>query len=225
MYPDLSWGPSNRLSTEVIERGFTVDTSLRPVPGVLWQSASAAAPLPVLLLGHGGGGDKLSSRNRRLAALLVAAGFAAAAIDGPFHGDRVAEPLAPEVYQRMIIEEGVQAVINRMTSDWQVTLTVLQRESLVQDQPAGYIGHSMGARYGLPLAVVMGDRLGALVIGKFGLQQTPRIDARLHQPDQIKANLQAIRTPTLIHLQWDDEVFPRAGGLAMFDHLGPRTSS
>ena len=220
MYPELLWGPSTRLSAKVIERRFTVDTSPRPVPGAIWLPAPAADPPPVVLLGHGGASDKFSSRNRRLAALLVAAGFAAVAIDGPFHGDRVAGPLAPQVYQRMILEEGVQVVVDRMTSDWQATLAVLQRERLVQDQAAGYIGHSMGARYGLPLAAILGDRLGALVIGKFGLQQTSRIDPRLHQLDQIRANLQAVRTPTLIHLQWDDEVFPRAGGLAMFDHLG-----
>lgn len=139
MHPDVPCGSSAQLSSEVVERRFTVAGAGRLVPGVAWTAATGAAgPLPVVMLGHGGGSDKLSGRNQRLATLLVAAGFVAMAIDGPFHGDRVASPLAPEVYQR---------------------------------------------------------------------------------PDQVEADLRAVRAPTLVHVQWDDDVFPRAGGLAMFDLL------
>jgi fermentation-respiration switch protein FrsA (DUF1100 family) len=38
----------------------------------------------------------------------------------------------------------------------------------------------------------------------------------------MTADALRISAPTLFHLQWDDEVFPRDGQLALFDALGSR---
>jgi len=72
-----------RLEDGVLEREFT----LGEIPGVLWTTGSAPAPL--ILSGHNGGLHKrlprLVARARHYAAEY---GFAVAAIDAPGHGDR-----------------------------------------------------------------------------------------------------------------------------------------
>lgn len=190
------------------------------MPGVVWLPTPLGGSRPLVMLGHGGGSNKHSARNRRLARLLNAAGMTAMAIDGPFHGERVSSPMPPPVYQQLIVDEGVSAVTDRMTADWQASLTALEHEHLIGAEPVGYIGLSMGGRYGLPLAAALGSRLGAAVIGQFGLQQTPLIDARLHRPSDIRRAAQSVVAPTLIHVQWHDEVFPRAGQLDLFGVIG-----
>jgi hypothetical protein len=59
------------------QRVFTAAPGTRDVPGVLWT-----------LIGHGGAGHKLDDSRIDLARRYVDAGLAAAAIDGPWHGER-----------------------------------------------------------------------------------------------------------------------------------------
>lgn len=215
----LTWRASPATSPGE-QRDFTLARGTGVVPGVVWLPPNVRLPRPAVLLGHGGGSDKVSARNRRLSRMLNSAGLIAVAIDGPYHGERVSAPLPPQLYQQLIVDEGVSLVTERMTADWQASLIALRRERLICEEPVGYIGLSMGARYGLPLAAALGARLGALVIGKFGLQQTPLIDPRLHRVDDITRAARAIVAPTLVHVQWDDEVFPRDGQLDLFDIMG-----
>ena len=42
------------------------------------------------------------------------AGVAAVAIDGPYHGDRVPAAVPVPVYQALIAEQGIDAVVNRI---------------------------------------------------------------------------------------------------------------
>lgn len=192
----------------------------RTVPAAAWLPTRESLTRRAVMLGHGGSGDKHSARNQRLARLLAAAGVVAMAIDGPYHGDRIEVPMSPSEYQRAIIDEGVSAVTARMTTDWRAALVALRQADLIDAGPVGYIGVSMGARYGLPLAAALGAEMGAVVLGSFGFQQTPLIDPRLHDTDGILRAAQAISAPTLIHVQWDDEVFPRAGQFDLFESIG-----
>lgn len=217
---DLRWRTLSTPSPNVEQHDFIVERAGRSVPGVLWMPAGPRVPRPAVLLGHGGSGDKYSSRNQRLGQLINAARLSAVAIDGPYHGERVAAPLPPAVYQQLIVDEGVSAVTEHMTADWLGVLSALHEAELIGDDPVSYIGVSMGGRFGLPLAAALGPRLGALVIGNFGLRQTPLMDARLHRVDDIARAAVAVVAPTLLHMQWDDEVFPREGQLALFDVLG-----
>ncbi len=82
------------VSVAVEEFIFTADAGLADVPGVAWLPVATPQRPAVVLLGHGGSGTKQSPRNQRLGHWLASQGLAALAIDGPFHGERVDQPLA-----------------------------------------------------------------------------------------------------------------------------------
>ena len=77
--------------------------------------------------------------------LASTAGLAAIAIDGPHHGDRVPAPMAPSVYQQLIVDEGIENVTARMTGDWLAAVSALAALRLVDDANVGVFGMSMSA--------------------------------------------------------------------------------
>jgi hypothetical protein len=76
----------------VLEREFT----LGEIPGILWRpdSASEAAPAPLILLGHPGGLPKMYPRPAARARQSAADGIAAATIELPGSGDRPCSAVA-----------------------------------------------------------------------------------------------------------------------------------
>ncbi|MEV0719169.1 dienelactone hydrolase family protein [Asanoa sp. NPDC050611] len=199
----------------VAERSFRVGE----VPGVLWLPPAGPTPAPLVLLGHGGSGHKRSARIVELATWFTTrAGFAAVAIDGPYHGDRV----SPSDYRSRIAEVGVEAVLDGMTRDWLATVRAVVAAGHADADRLAYVGLSMGTRYGLPVAAALGDRLRCVVLGKFGLTQTAALPAAMAAPARAASDARQIRAPALFHVQSDDEIFPREGQLALFDALGSR---
>lgn len=201
------------------ERSFLLGRSAGTVPGVMWSPVDLAVP-PAVLLCHGGSGHKRTGRHIRIGRWLAsAAGFAAVAIDGPYHGDRVPSPVDPAVYQQMIVDEGVETVTARMTGDWLETVGELAALDLLDDGNVSAFGMSMGARFGLPVAAALGARLRCAVFGKFGVRQTAEIHPGLCSPGPALAAARTISAPVLFHVQWDDEVFPRDGQFELFGAL------
>jgi dienelactone hydrolase len=201
----------------VVERSFTAGR----VPGVVWHPSRCSSPLPLVLLGHGGSGHKRDGRIvARAKGFVRDAGLAAVALDGPHHGDRRSTPPSPREYQERIVDEGVDRVADRLAAEWVSTVDALDAEGVVDGRRVAYVGLSMGARFGIPAAVALGGHLRCAVFGKFGLAQVSDFPAGYQNSDRIRADAARGLAPTLLHVQWDDELFPLAGQLELFELLG-----
>lgn len=199
-------------------RPLAVSVDGRKVPAVLWHRHDHQSPL--VLLGHGGSGHKTASRQQALANRLVAAGMTVAAIDGPAHGDRAERrDMKPGEYQADLVARGLESVVRDMVDDWIAAIDVA-RATGATDGRLGYVGLSMGTRFGLPLAAALGDGLTCAVLGKFGLSQSAALNPDLHDARQLRLDAEQVVAPTMWHVQWDDELFPRSGQLDLFDRVG-----
>ncbi|WP_433291940.1 alpha/beta hydrolase [Actinoplanes sp. CA-030573] len=189
---------------------------MNDVPAVTWFPRSERPPL--VLLGHGGSSDKSNPRLARLGAWFAeTAGFAAAAIDGPYHGDRVPSPMTASEYWSRMAAEGPERVLDRMVADWQATIDALAAR--VDMSRLAYIGLSMGTRFGLPLVAALGSRCRAAVLGKFGLRPSPSMNPALLPSARYITDAARITCPVLFHLQLGDTMFPVEGQRDLFDLL------
>ncbi|MFJ5220888.1 alpha/beta hydrolase [Streptomyces sp. NPDC088354] len=211
-----------RLDDGVLEREFT----LGDIPGLLWTpaSASAAAPAPLILLGHPPLGlntmyPRLVARARHAAA----DGFATATIELPGSGDRPRWPAveqaradlrramkAGEPVSDEIIDALVLPLVDKAVPEWQAALDAL----LSLPEIGGPIGYSGGViSIGVRLAAVE-PRLSAAVL--FAGSFVPR--ALFDEARQVTV-------PLYVLLQWDDEGNDRQTALDLFDAFGSKEKS
>jgi dienelactone hydrolase len=217
---EVNWLPP-KSRDGVREGSFNFEVSGTVVPGVMWLPAEPGSPVPLILLGHGGSGHKCSSRNLELSRWFAKeAGMASMAIDGPYHGERVTSPLGAGEYQGLIREEGAGLVVDRMVRDWRAAIEAMASVDSIDTAALGYIGLSMGTRFGVPLASALGGDLRCAVFGKFGLVEAAGLYEGVDMADRLTADAGQVSAPTLLHVQWDDELFPRQGQFALFDALG-----
>ncbi|MGH8057543.1 MAG: dienelactone hydrolase family protein [Candidatus Entotheonellia bacterium] len=205
----------------VTERRFDLERESGTVPGILWTPAQHDRPVPLVLMGHGGTGHKRADRQLMLARRFAAVSqVAAAAIDGPFHGDRVPEKMDRQQYQAMVVAAGVDKVTDGMVDDWGATLDALTQLEAIDANRIGYIGVSMGTSYGLPYVAAAGGRLRCAVLGKNGLRRASPASAPSNMAPRFTRDAPTIAVPLLFHVQWDDELFARDGQFELFDLLG-----
>jgi dienelactone hydrolase len=194
----------------------TVQGPAGDVPAVGWLPAESTGPRPVVLVGHGAGGHKAAPIVARTAGLVTALGLAALSIDCPYHGDRTPPDevglTAAQRRERLGLDgwrERNAEAVTLAVADWRAALDAVQALDEVGTGPAGYLGLSLGARFGLPL-IAAENRIAAAVLGLFGATEAGPVAEAARQ----------ITVPVLFLLQWDDELYPRDGGLRLFDMLG-----
>src|SRR4051794_25463737 len=164
----------------VVERAFT----LGEIPGILWTPAcaSAAAPVPVILLGHPGGLRTMYPRLAARARHSAEYGFASATIELPGSGDRPPSAAAEQAradLRRAIragqrpAEETVDALVlplvDKAVPEWQATLDAL----LALPEIGGPVGYSGGV-------IAIGTRLARVepriaAAGLFAGSFVPRV--------------------------------------------------
>ena len=224
--PRVTWLDEDVFRAGVRQRRFDVVRGSRRIPGLVWtpaeegpeEEAAEEGPRPLVLLGHGGSGTKRQDYLVAMARRLVQRhGFAAAAIDGPVHGDRRAGPPAPPP---LVLAEFAQLWANdgdtmtdEMVADWRTTIDALQSLPDIGNGPVGWWGVSMGTIVGLPV-VAADTRFRAAVLGLMGL--TGPTQAR------IARDAPRVRCPVLFLVQWDDALFPHDVAIALWEALGTR---
>jgi dienelactone hydrolase len=173
-----------------------------------------------VLICHGAGNTKRDPYIVSLARRLVRHhSFAAAAIDGPVHGDRRADH--SEDSGIMFVEfaqlwANDPKMVDEMVADWRATLDALRELDEVGPGPTGWWGLSMGTILGVPV-VAAEERI---VVAVFGLMGTAGPSALFRK--RIADDARRVRCPVLFLLQWDDELVKREDVLVLFGEIGSR---
>ncbi|MFG2946201.1 dienelactone hydrolase family protein [Streptomyces adustus] len=215
----MQFTSEQRLDDGVLERKFTLDE----IPGILWtpESASASAPVPLILLGHPPLGlnrmyPRLVARARR----ATADGFAAVTIELPGSGERprlaAVDQARADLRRAMeagtpvsdeIIDALVLPLVDKAVPEWQATLDAL----LSLPEIGGPVGYSGGViSIGVRLATVEPRVVAA---GLFAGSLVPR--AMFEEARQVTIPLHVL-------LQWDDEGNDRQASLDLFDAFGSK---
>jgi dienelactone hydrolase len=205
------------------------------VPGYLWTRKDSSGRRPLVLLGHGAAGSKDGPFAAALATRLVTElGFAAAAIDFPYHGERRPEAersLSPiQVRSQMGLVAWRQRnteAIGQAVADLRAALDFACARGDADPALVGYVGLSMGTRFGLPF-VATEPRVKAAVFGLFGWAaevRQPGEEGLAERSESFASAARAVRAPALFLLQWDDELFPRQDGFTLYDLLGSEEKS
>ncbi|MFF4549772.1 dienelactone hydrolase family protein [Streptomyces sp. NPDC001406] len=205
-----------RLDDGVIEREFI----LGEIPGTLWTpgSASASAPVPLILMAHNNGLPKAQPRLVARARLSAASGYAVASIDAAGCGDRprsaADEQARADLRRAMqtgeqvdeIFESFVGPLVEKAVPDWRTTLDAL----LELPGIGGPVGYSGWTALGIRLAVVE-PRIAAAGFFAGG-----------YVPHAQREEARQVTVPLLLLLQWDDEGNPRQRALDLFDAFGSK---
>ena len=200
----------------VLERGFTIDD----IPGVLWTpaSASSAAPVPLILLGHPGGLSRMYPRLADRAAQAAMQGFATTTIELPGSGERPTiagvDQARAELRQAIragerpgddVIDRLVLPLVDQAVPEWQTTLDAV----LGLPEVGGPVGLSGGViAIGVRLALVEPRLVAA---GLFAGSFVPRA---------ILEEARRVTIPIHVLLQWDDQGNDRQMALDLFDAFG-----
>lgn len=219
----MKWVGESAISKGVHERGFELVCEGRAVPGVLWAPEAATGPTPLVLIGHGGSGHKRDAHLVSLARRLVRHhGIAAATIDGPVHGDRVAEGVDVSDARARRAAFQRKGLVDAMVADWKATLDTLQKLPELGVARVGYWGLSMGTMFGLPF-VASEPRIGVAVLGLMGATALAGVQADPDRPEFAQRLIElapAVRCPVLFLQQLEDELIPRAAAFDLFDRIG-----
>jgi dienelactone hydrolase len=219
----MEWRSPPVVSSGVWERPFSVQRAGDAIPGILWMPEEPSGPVGLVLIGHGGKSHKRNAADLAVARRLVRRhGIAACAIDAISHGERGPiidtgdGPAQPEYLELWTRRE----TFDRMNADWSATLDALLASGRFRPEAVGYWGLSMGTILGLPF-VASEPRIRAAVLGACGLKTASNRSFGL-VAERLRADAAQVACPVSFLLQWDDQIFDRAGALELFDLIGSR---
>lgn len=210
----LEWTGEPISGRGVRERPFQVENDGRSVPGLVWTPEQCEGGRPLVLLGHGGSAHKREAYILSLARRLVRHhGVAAAAIDGPTHGDRSlpGQSDVASVRREFRLAWARPETTDQMIEDWRSTLDALQKLEEIGIGAVGYWGLSMGTIFGLPF-VAAEPRVVAAVLGLMGTIGPTG--------ERLRSDAARISCPILFLQQWDDQLVPRDALCELFGALG-----
>ena len=214
----LTWLEEDVTTRGVRQRRFDVVRDGRTVPGLLWTPEGASGPRPLVLIGHGAGHTKRGPYVVALARKLVRHhAFAAAAIDGPTHGDRRSDRSDDGALMMMEFARAWASdpsMTDEMIRDWRATLDALTDLDEVGESRVAWWGLSMGTILGIPF-VASEKRIEVAVLGLMGIA-TPEASFT----ERFLQDARSISCPVLFLLQWDDELMRRSDVLALFGEIG-----
>lgn len=209
----MQWTGEVQEQAGVLAREFAVTAGGRMVPGMFWAPAGDGGKRPLVLIGHGGSQHKRDAGVVDLATRFVTRhGFAAAAIDGPIHGDRRSDGMAGLAVQaefRAMWEEDPR--VDPMVADWRAAIGALLETGEVDAAAMGWYGVSMGTAYGLPLLAIEA-RVKAALLGMWG--------TNFPNSQRLADDAPRLRCPVLFQMKWDDQFFTRQGQFDLFDAIG-----
>jgi len=216
----MEWRAAPAVSKGVWERAFNAFRDGDVIPGILWMPEQPSGPVPLVLIGHGGKSHKRNPADLSIARRFVRRhAVAACAIDAISHGDRGPiidtgdGPAQPEYLDLWKTPD----TFDRMNADWSATLDALLGSGRFREDSIGYWGLSMGTVLGLPF-VASDRRIAAAVLGACGLTQRGRSLGLV--AERLRADAPSLTCPVHFILQWDDEIFDRAGALELFGLVG-----
>ncbi|MFJ2766818.1 alpha/beta hydrolase [Streptomyces sp. NPDC087300] len=215
----MQFTSERRLDDGVFERHFT----LGEIPGILWmpETASASAPVPLILLGHPTLGlGKMYPRLAARARHSAAEGFATATIELPGSGERPSWPAldqaradlrqamrAGEPVTDEMVDALVLPLVDKAVPEWQAALDAF----LSLPEIGGPVAYSGGViSIGIRLAVVEPRIVAA---GLFAGSLVPRV---------MFEEARQVTIPLHVLLQWDDEGNDRQASLDLFDAFGSK---
>jgi dienelactone hydrolase len=213
----FDWMGDGVTAKGVTERRFDVVRATRRIPGLVWMPEGTPHAPPLVLLGHGGTAHKRQDYIVGLARRLVRHhGFAAAAIDGPVHGERRDDAGRDSAavgadFARMWRED--PTMTDEMVADWRAVLDALQSPAVLGSAPVGWWGLSMGTILGLPV-VAAEPKISVAVLGLMGITGPTK--------NRLEHDAALVRCPVLFLVQWDDELFPRDRAFELFSALEAR---
>ncbi|WP_433859753.1 dienelactone hydrolase family protein [Streptomyces kronopolitis] len=189
---------------------------LGEIPGTLWTSGSAPAPL--ILTAHNNGLPRSEPRLVARARHSAAHGYAVASIDAAGCGERPRsasdERARAELRRAMragepvdeIFESFIAPLVDKAVPEWRTTLDAL----LSLPGIGGPVGYSGWAALGIRLAAIE-PRIAAAGFFAGG-----------YVPHAQREEARQISVPLLLLLQWDDEGNPRQRALDLFDAFGSK---
>lgn len=211
----MQFSTEQHLDDGVVERHF----ALGEIPGILWTpgTASATAPVPLVLLGHQGGLQSMYPRLVARARSAAKDGLACVAIELPGSGDRPPidelEEARTELRRRIraghppgdVVDRLIHPLVERAVPEAQAALDAL----LALPEIGGPVALSGGViAIGIRLARVEPRLVAAnLFAGSF-------------VPAGMLEEARQVTIPLHVLLQWDDEGNDRQLALDLFDAFG-----